>query len=283
MSEDGLVSGPLVYVHGAGPQDGERLHGQHDAALANRYVGRSRLALYADICWPADRAVQELISAIAIDDQPPTASAERLVQALVTENGLDLDDEHDIVELAAHLYDRAGPGGSSEHAIDIRIEVANLVRDLTAYLCDRDRTTANRMRERIRDAVEASQPPCAVVAHSLGSVIVYDVLAAALHPGLAQLVTVGSPLGFGFIQWRLRDRAGRPNPVPHGLARANFYDRLDVKVGWHPRLARAFRGPNPIADHAPVANKGFDRHDFPGYLSAPAVAEAIGAAVDGTQ
>jgi len=276
-----MVSGTLIYVHGGGPQDGERLHGQLDAAMGNRYLGRSRLALYADICWPATRALQELIGAIAVDDEPPETSADRLVQALVSAgSGVEPDDEHDLLELAAHLYDRAGPGGDAGR-IEVRIAAGNLVRDLTAYLCDIDRTTANRMRDRIRDAIAASEPPYVVVAHSLGSLILYDVLAGAGRVRLTQLITVGSPLGFGFIQWRLRDRAGRPNPVPDGLRWSNFFDRLDVKVGWHPRLAMAFRRPNTIQDHAPVANKGMDRHDFPGYLGAPPVADAISVALDG--
>lgn len=271
----------LVYVHGGGKQDRDCLHEDLDKALAGRYRGRSRLAFYADICWPDARAheVEALVAAIAGTEHEPAASAAALVDGLLAITGPVLPyDEPDLVQFAAQLYDRAATSGGTD-LFGERVAVGHFVYDVTSYFCSLDRSIANRMRARITEAILAEPEPPVVVAHSLGTAIVYDVLAAPGPPTIATLVTVGSPMGFWFIQPRLRDRAGRPNPVPTGLEWSNLYDSWDLKVGFHPRLASASDKPNPIVDHPSVANKGWDRHDFPGYLMAPRVSGVIAEAV----
>src|SRR6185295_12594356 len=76
------------------------------------------------------------------------------------------------------------------------------------------------MRAPVRAAFLEPPTPRVIVAHSLGSVIAYDVLSEPALAGLqvALLVTLGSPLGIGNIQSKLRDGAGRPNPVPTQLS-----------------------------------------------------------------
>ena len=77
------------------------------------------------------------------------------------------------------------------------------------------------MRAPVRKALLATPAPRIVVAHSLGTIITYDVLTTT--PELAGLqldilFTLGCPLGSGNVQGLIRDRAGRPNPVPPPLA-----------------------------------------------------------------
>jgi hypothetical protein len=136
------------------------------------------------------------------------------------------------------------------------------------------------MRAPVRAALLNTPAPRVIVAHSLGSVIVYDVLC---EPALAGLhvdlwVTLGSPLGIGNIQNRLRDGAGRPNPVPTQLAAwDNFADRFDP-VALDATLHDDFRPPRDFAHDEAVNNRARNNHDMPGYLAVGVVRDAILAA-----
>lgn len=136
------------------------------------------------------------------------------------------------------------------------------------------------MRAPVRAALLKTPTPRVIVAHSLGSVIVYDLLC---EPALAGLqvdlwVTVGSPLGIGNIQNRLRDGAGRPNPVPTQLAAwDNFADRFDP-VALDATLHDDFRPPRDFAHDEAVNNRIRNNHDMPGYLAIGVVRDAIVAA-----
>jgi hypothetical protein len=136
------------------------------------------------------------------------------------------------------------------------------------------------MRAPVRAAFLEPPTPRVIVAHSLGSVIAYDVLS---EPALADLqvdllVTLGSPLGIGNIQNRLRDGAGRPNPVPTQLsAWDNFADRFDP-VALDATLHDDFRPPEDFAHDEAVDNQARNNHDMPGYLAIGVVRDAIVAA-----
>jgi hypothetical protein len=136
------------------------------------------------------------------------------------------------------------------------------------------------MRAPVRDALLAQPPPKVIVAHSLGTIILYDVLSEPSLSGISVdlLVTTGSPLGIGNVQDRLRDKAGRPNPVPASLkAWANFADRWDP-VTLDPSLHDEFE-PRDFARDAMVNNPAPNNHDWTGYLSVPMVQAEILAAV----
>jgi hypothetical protein len=136
------------------------------------------------------------------------------------------------------------------------------------------------MRAPVRAALLKTPTPRVIVAHSLGSVIVYDVLC---EPALAGLrldlwVTLGSPLGIGNIQSKLRDGASRPNPVPTQLsAWDNFADRFDP-VAIDATLRDEFRPPKDFAHDEAVNNRARNNHDMPGYLAIGVVRDAIVAA-----
>ena len=108
---------------------------------------------------------------------------------------------------------------------------------------------AERMRAPVRQALLIGPPPNVIVAHSLGTIITYDVLSEPAFSGfnVELLVTVGSPLGIGNVQARLRNRAGRPNPVPSAVrAWLNFADQFDP-VALDRTLRNEFSPPKDFA------------------------------------
>jgi hypothetical protein len=136
---------------------------------------------------------------------------------------------------------------------------------------------AERMRAPVRQALLIGPAPKVIVAHSLGTIIAYDVLSEPAFSGLdvELLVTAGSPLGIGNVSDRLRDGAGRPNPVPASLkAWSNFADRWDP-VALDPTLRDAFTPPKNFARDQAVNNPAGDNHDLPGYLSVAVVRSTI--------
>ncbi|MGI9197204.1 MAG: hypothetical protein ACR2KE_07040 [Candidatus Nanopelagicales bacterium] len=76
------------------------------------------------------------------------------------------------------------------------------------YLDDEGRRAAILLR--VRAALDAAEPPVVVIAHSLGSVVMVDLL-ADLPRDIALLVTVGSPLGHEAV-----GRSISGSPFPYG-------------------------------------------------------------------
>ena len=138
-----------------------------------------------------------------------------------------------------------------------------------------------RMRAPVRKALVNGPAPGVLVAHSLGTIILYDVLSEPAFAGfdVQQLVTVGCPLGIGNVQNRLRDSAGRPNPVPGAVkAWTNFADRFDP-VALDATLRDEFTPPKNFATDEEVNNPAKNNHDLTGYLAIEVVRSSIVAAV----
>lgn len=136
---------------------------------------------------------------------------------------------------------------------------------------------AERMRAPVRRALLAGPPPGIIVAHSLGTIVTYDVLSEPALSGLnvRLLVTAGCPLGIGNVQDRLRDGAGLPNPVPTLVKSwANFADRWDP-VALDATLRDAFEPPKNFAKDEAVNNQARNNHDLTGYLSVAIVRSTI--------
>ena len=132
------------------------------------------------------------------------------------------------------------------------------------------------IRQRLRQALNAVAGPTVVIAHSLGTVIAYDVLS---EPGFAGrtvplLVTLGSPLGYAEIQDVVTRPLGLPAPV---RIWANFADPFDV-VALDSTLADDFRGGPRIVD-AWVDNPAPNNHAACGYLGASRVRATVTAAM----
>jgi hypothetical protein len=140
---------------------------------------------------------------------------------------------------------------------------------------------AEAMRAPVRAAFLAGPPPEIVVCHSLGTIITYDVLSEPAFANLKipLLVTLGSPLGIDNVQKKLRNGAGKPNPVPKSVtAWTNFNDRFDP-VAIEQTLRDEFKPPLNLPRDVSVNNPARNNHDLSGYLPIPLVRTAITTAV----
>jgi hypothetical protein len=127
--------------------------------------------------------------------------------------------------------------------------------------------------ERIRQIVtnEIGDDTRVLVGHSLGSVIVYDLLVRGAAPQIRGMVTLGSPLPLATV------RSALPPPmagvaVPGSeLPWCNVYDPWDVVT--------AGQGLEPPASDVPVRNRPVDPHALSAYLARKETADAILAGV----
>ena len=114
--------------------------------------------------------------------------------------------------------------------------------------------------------------PCVVVAHSLGSVVVYNILRRrAEDQPVKQLVTIGSPLGIRGMKRKLETPLRHPGCVENWF---NAYDRRDV-VSLLPLDADNFDIVPAIENYGEVDNFTDNRHGVEGYLADPEVARRI--------
>ncbi|MGY0464509.1 esterase/lipase family protein [Kitasatospora sp. cg17-2] len=109
-----------------------------------------------------------------------------------------------------------------------------------------------------------------VVAHSLGSVVVYDLLSRGEAPGVAQLVMCGSPLSWLAGRKGIHSE-GEPLAVPAGVEWTNLYASKDFVTGCA-GLSRLAIGITDIE----VNNGSFPAsHDVHRYLGTPDLASLI--------
>ena len=118
-----------------------------------------------------------------------------------------------------------------------------------------------------------------MLAHSLGSIIAFDVLAESELAGRdVSFLTVGSPLGLGPAQDHLRSwRGSRPIEIPAGVAAwRNFQAAGDpVAVGTGLEDLRNDFAPSLRVHATEVRNEAEWHHAFSGYLETPEVRDAI--------
>lgn len=141
-------------------------------------------------------------------------------------------------------------------------------RDVYVYL------TFPAVRARIDAVVAAAlgDGPCVVLAHSLGTVVTYNVLRTRqTDPRYPRLITVGSPLGIKAIKQHLNKPLVSPPCVKHWF---NAYDDRDL-VALAPLDNRNFGVSPPIENKSDVQNFTDNRHGIAGYLADPVVAQKI--------
>ena len=177
------------------------------------------------------------------------------------------------VQGVLRAIDRFVPHGSGT-------SVALFTRDVYQYLRN------SGIRENIERGVSAAITPgveSVVVAHSLGSVVAYNLLRREGHLRgwkVPLFVTVGAPLGIEVIRKTLRGFAPARTPECVG-AWFNALDERDV-VALYPLDPRHFplAPPDPaILNKRDVSNHTPNRHGIAGYLSDPEVARRIHAAL----
>ncbi len=144
-----------------------------------------------------------------------------------------------------------------------------------------------RVRDEIRsrfvedlDAVDTR--PHVIIAHSMGTVISYDVLKRVSESNeVDALVTLGSPLGLSEIQDQMEPEHTKRDGFP-GKAGAwtNVADGLDPVCAVDPGLANDYRrdGDEVIIDVS-VKNSGVFRHPVGKYLRQTAVQSAVASAL----
>jgi len=168
----------------------------------------------------------------------------------------------DWVQAILRALDKNG-GGLGQKAL------ALFTRDVFLY------TTRDGVRDEINDIVAGmlTVNPTVVVAHSLGSVVAYNVLRTDKRDlKVPLLLTVGCPLGIRAVR-----RQYQPLRFPkHVAAWYNAYDRRDV-VALYPLDRENFPVPPPpdIVNYALVNNHTDNRHGIDGYLDDPEVAKRL--------
>lgn len=164
------------------------------------------------------------------------------------------------------VLDRHVPGASGA-------SVALATRDVYQYL------TQKRIRDAIDDGVASAMPEgkkTVVVAHSLGTVVAYNVLRNLGQTrgwSVPQFVTVGSPLAVTVIKQRLAQLA----PVVFPPCVSHWYNAMDGRdvVSLYPLDATNFGIKPAIENKTNVDNHTENRHGIDGYLDDPDVARRI--------
>ena len=294
-----MPSAKVLYIHGAGPQpEAGVLRREIDEILfPDEADPPSDIAWFADVtdaAHEADEAAREardgqnagpgVDTGDAVgDDERPGLDDRLLGRARTLWTGtLGLASGGGRGALLLRLVAAMG-------SVDARESVENrhgsraealwhFYRDVAGYL-ENDGDIAPVLRERVRAAVTRNPDLQLVVAHSLGTVIAFDVLA---EPQLAgrelTLVTVGSPLGLGPLQDRLAAWAGaRPVAIPPTVTRwRNFHAHGDpVATGSDIDGLHADYHPTARVHSTMVRNDVGHHHGFLGYLRTPEVLDAI--------
>jgi hypothetical protein len=160
------------------------------------------------------------------------------------------------------------------------VYIARRMADVELYF--RNVAIRNVVRAHFRDALAGDEQPTILVAHSLGSVITYDVMREYEHLAVPGLVTLGSPLSVGHFRRNLarEGESGNNLPVPTMLERwVNVYSELDPLVlgsgieAWFQGGGDA-AGPGPVDREA--ENTGYlDAHSPDQYLRSQQTATAV--------
>ncbi|HYA47103.1 MAG TPA: hypothetical protein VEF92_06075 [Burkholderiales bacterium] len=167
----------------------------------------------------------------------------------------------------------------------VRDAVETRAPDLHRYKHHRAKRDA--VRERLREPLRAAHArgrQIMLIAHSMGSIIAYEVLrdAGRTLPGLqvSHFVTMGSPLGLTEV----KEIVAGPLLVPECVARwSNFADPRDRVARWDTCLSEDYRASGSgvtISDHLVIngylsPSGGANPHKIYGYLRTPEVSDLI--------
>jgi subtilisin family serine protease len=283
----------VVYIHGIGRQlPPADLKLEWDLALFGRDRGAAtRMAYWADILHPArERRTRAMGGAESLETEailaeagvsPRDADARAYVASLRRAYGVD--------EVPAGRGPRTKvvplPGIIREPLA--RAFLKAFIRDTAAYFFDAGTRAA--IRRRLVDVLPAGGQAVTLVAHSQGSIVALEVLAAVSDLHVTKLVTIGSPLGLTEVQDQLDVPPRRPPfDIPGCVERwDNFADRLDpvaldgrLASDFGPRDVLAIRQPVRVVDRAIVNRQttrvfGFNPHSAVGYLAHPEVRKSV--------
>jgi hypothetical protein len=191
------------------------------------------------------------------------------------------------LEAAGKLAERIAAAPLIEDVLDEVIEAK--ANDLFRY------QTEPAVRDAIRarltaalDLARAEGRPVTLIAHSMGSIIAYDVLRADPAIEIAHLITIGAPLGISEVKRASRREFGRAR-VPEGVRRwTNLADPRDPVCMMDVRLRSDYdASPTGVRVRDGRVSNGYvspagkaNPHKIYGYLRTPEmsalIAEALG-------
>jgi hypothetical protein len=165
------------------------------------------------------------------------------------------------VQALVRVLDKHGGGASGDF-------IETFMRDVYLYA----------YRGGVRNEIDAkvapsfTEEPAIVVAHSLGSVVAYNILRTDRRPlHVPLLVTVGCPLAIRAIRSQFAPIAF---PRPPVNSWSNASDPRDI-VALYPLDATNFPVSPAITNYTKVSNHTDNRHGIDGYLDDPTVAKWI--------
>lgn len=292
----------VVFVHGRAQEkkDARGLHASWLAAANNGLAALSyspiaaanaSLPYYGDLLFglaeESGRATFKELVDKGADGAAPSADELAFMQAIILETAqakgvstaaiaaeagevvVDKDVQNWKVVLAAlRLLDRVD--GVGQTMIELR------TRDVWLYL------SRLGVRTQINDLVSAAIPetdPCIVVAHSLGTIVAYNILMGrGSRANVKAFITIGSPLGINAVYSRLPSDV-KPRKAPEGVAAwFNARDAQDT-VALYEIEPTFFRGLPAVKNYSAVANDSPNHHDIVRYLEDQTIAGAIGSAI----
>lgn len=268
----------VIYVHGMlNKPPAAVLKDQWDRALFGVKMGeRTHMAYWADIRYP-----QPLSSTTAQSLEQEYASLHSTLSEadFIEDTAARVQQGREAQEFARALAARmlgknraalTRSMSSSEYHAQVNFPdwftrwfVRSFTPDVAAYFFDAGQRRA--IQERLRVWLTSGPGPFVVVAHSMGSIVAYDILRELENRKVAVplLVTVGSPLGIEEIQ----QRVARPLKVPAMVKHwHNFAARFDI-VAIDRSLSGEYKPKSQLTDH-PIATSGLldNPHDVEGYL-----------------
>ena len=247
----------VVYVHGAGRQENRHLLKRRlDGHLfGSNQLDRTALAYYSDVLHDEPELAGDLESM----PDPEAAAIALAFQRRAMEIS------------AAQPMMTTGTEELPDPAFFVLARLAS--RDVTDYLLG---GRAEAMRAPVREVLLASTTPTIVIAHSLGTIVTFDVLSELGHdaPDVPLLLTLGSPLGISNVLARLVGGTPPPPVRPAAVKRwNNVADPFDP-VALVPQLSQLFDPLGTIGDHR-VNNAALLNHDLTGYLDTPLVRSVV--------
>ncbi len=262
----------VVYVHGAGRQENRlllkrRLDGH---LFGSNQLERTILAYYSDVLHGEPELPEDL--------EAPVSQAARDIDRAFEARAIEVAAAEPVVRLEEGV---AGEEGLPDPAFLILARLAS--RDVTDYLLGGRRDA---VRAPVREAIQSAGTPAVVIAHSLGTIVTFDVLSQLGEdaPEIPLFLTVGSPLGISNVRTRLVGGQPPPPAVPPTVARwENVADPFDP-VAVVQKLSTLFDPAGTIRD-GNVNNAAFLNHDLTGYfdteLVRSLVRDALAVAVPG--
>jgi hypothetical protein len=272
------ITPTIVYIHGIGNQPtGECLKKRWDRVIfGDDPKGSSRMAYWSDIfydepgrCEKGDVSLAALIqleqSAVLSHEAGPYAGVLDGSSAQTAALAIGMNEQF----LASYTPEGFG---FEPQSLGATVRLASRFSwEAAAYFVDRGKRA--KMQERLQKALDAVADPIVLIAHSLGSVIAYDVLSEQRYSKrqIRLFITIGSPLGIPVIQCFLT----RPLRAHRSIsAWYSFSDRWDP-VALDQTLSDRFQPAGTIFDGRVMNPDRPLRHAAVGYLASHLVRRII--------